>query len=71
MPSLCTAKAVRRYFQTGALPRPGTVCEPDERPFQASESSSRENALSLEDHKLLEALRMLRRDFGRGGEFLW
>ncbi|KAK6365532.1 hypothetical protein LTS17_011251 [Exophiala oligosperma] len=28
-PSLCTAKLVREYFNTGALPAPGTVCEPD------------------------------------------
>ncbi|EXJ92764.1 hypothetical protein A1O3_01316 [Capronia epimyces CBS 606.96] len=32
-PSLCTAKAVRRYFQTGRLPDRGTRCEVDVRPF--------------------------------------
>ena len=32
-PSVATAKAIRAYFQTGALPLPGTVLEDDERPF--------------------------------------
>lgn len=32
-PSLCTAKAVRAYFQTGELPPLGTVCESDKKPF--------------------------------------
>lgn len=32
-PSLCTAKAVREYFQTGKLPEPGTLCQPVEKPF--------------------------------------
>ncbi|OQU95800.1 hypothetical protein CLAIMM_01968 [Cladophialophora immunda] len=32
-PSLCTAKVVRRYFQTGTLPEVNTMCEPEKRPF--------------------------------------
>lgn len=32
-PSLCTAKIVRDYFQTGTLPAPGTVCQPEMKPF--------------------------------------
>lgn len=32
-PSLCTAGVLRRYFQTGELPPPGTVCQPDKKPF--------------------------------------
>ncbi len=28
-PSLCTALHIRKYFQTGELPKPGTVCEVD------------------------------------------
>lgn len=32
-PSLCTAKAVRAYFQTGELPTAGTVCAPEKKPF--------------------------------------
>ncbi|KAH7144139.1 proteinase [Dactylonectria estremocensis] len=32
-PSLCTAKTIRAYFQTGDMPAEGTVCEPAIRPF--------------------------------------
>ncbi|KAF2766894.1 hypothetical protein EJ03DRAFT_344858 [Teratosphaeria nubilosa] len=32
-PSICTARAVREYFQTGGLPEEGTVCEADAVPF--------------------------------------
>lgn len=32
-PSICTAKAIRRYFHTGELPDEGTVCRPEVRPF--------------------------------------
>ncbi|EXJ91001.1 hypothetical protein A1O1_04108 [Capronia coronata CBS 617.96] len=33
-PSLCTAKAIRRYFQTGVMPDNGTLCQPDIKPFE-------------------------------------
>ncbi|KAL4894901.1 hypothetical protein BDV59DRAFT_165593 [Aspergillus ambiguus] len=32
-PSSCTAAAIRKYFQTGELPLPGTVCKGDLKPF--------------------------------------
>ncbi|PVH75165.1 hypothetical protein DL98DRAFT_562512 [Cadophora sp. DSE1049] len=32
-PSRCTMEARRRYFQTGELPRNGTVCQPEVVPF--------------------------------------
>ena len=32
-PSLCMALHIRDYFQTGALPKSGTVCEANEKPF--------------------------------------
>lgn len=32
-PSLCKARAARAYFQTGALPEKGTVCQPEMKPF--------------------------------------
>lgn len=32
-PSLCTAKVIREYFQTGTLPEAGTVCLPERKPF--------------------------------------
>lgn len=33
-PSVCTVRHVREYFQSGALPAEGTVCEVDWLPFQ-------------------------------------
>lgn len=30
---MCTAKAVREYFQNGALPEDGARCEPEILPF--------------------------------------
>lgn len=35
-PSVCTAKAVRRYFVEGVLPEEGTVCESDVKPFETT-----------------------------------
>lgn len=32
-PSLCTAKVIREYFQTGELPEADTVCAPERKPF--------------------------------------
>ena len=32
-PSLCMARHLRRYFQTGQLPASGTFCTPNERPL--------------------------------------
>lgn len=60
-PSLCTAKAVRQYFQTGELPPPGTVCDVDERPFQVSVYGGNK-ILSAEDEILTVALRSLSKD---------
>jgi hypothetical protein len=71
MPSLCTAKSVRRYFQTGELPRQGTVCQPDERPFQVSKNTSGGKGLSLEDGVLMEALKELSNGFGKGKGLIW
>lgn len=31
--NLCVARIVRKYFQTGELPKPGTVCAPDRLPL--------------------------------------
>lgn len=35
-PSVCTAKAVRRYFLEGVLPEEGTVCKSDMKPFETT-----------------------------------
>lgn len=32
-PSLCTARTVREYFQSGTLPQEGSVCRPELKPF--------------------------------------
>ncbi|KAF9890241.1 hypothetical protein FE257_006153 [Aspergillus nanangensis] len=54
-PSLCTARAIRRYMQTGQLPREGLVCQPDVRPFVGciAETKCR---FSSEEGKMWEAL---------------
>jgi len=36
-PSLCTIKYVRQYFMDGTLPKPGTVCQPNLKPFDVVE----------------------------------
>ena len=48
MPSLCVAKNLRRYFQTGVLPENGTLCEVDREPF----SGMLQNELSQDDTEL-------------------
>ncbi|KAF2500930.1 proteinase [Lophium mytilinum] len=53
-PSICTAKAVRAYFQTGVLPPPNTLCEADVKPFFKDASASR--TLEKSDIELLDAL---------------
>jgi hypothetical protein len=62
-PSLCTAKSVRKYFQTGELPSTGTVCEVDELPFHVGESKYYDQSLlSVDDGMLSETLRTLSRE---------
>lgn len=55
--SLCTAKHVREYFQTGKLPEKGTVCKPDHGHFGDDEEDGQ---LTEEDQRLLEAVRTFR-----------
>ncbi|RDW62451.1 hypothetical protein BP6252_11884 [Coleophoma cylindrospora] len=59
-PSLCTAKHVRAYFQTGKLPDVGTVCQPEAVPLVGKVSNG-VVTLSTEDEKLLAALEDLSR----------
>jgi len=54
-PSLCTVKAIRAYFQTGALPTAGTICSPEELPFLGKIERDL-SALSEEDESLLEIM---------------
>ena len=56
-PSVCAARHIRQYFQTGSLPPEGTVCDVDEKAFLGL-TKRRDN---LEDIKLLEELRWLAR----------
>ncbi|PWY83504.1 hypothetical protein BO70DRAFT_370735 [Aspergillus heteromorphus CBS 117.55] len=57
-PSVCTAKVVRQYFQTGELPKPGTTCEVDKRPFGLP-GPGEPQVLSADDTALMSALRSL------------
>jgi pimeloyl-ACP methyl ester carboxylesterase len=57
-PSLCTAKAVRRYFQTGQLPEKGTLCQVDEKPFIGRVDPGVMDSLSDESQKLARAWEM-------------
>ncbi|KAI6715765.1 hypothetical protein JHW43_001712, partial [Diplocarpon mali] len=62
-PSRCTALTIRSYFQSGALPRNGTVCAPDLVPFEPwdplSPSASLSSQGGQESHELNTALRNL------------
>ena len=60
-PSLCTAKHVRRYFEEGILPDEGTVCVVDELPFVGRRDPGGLRSMSVEDIRLLEALKSLSR----------
>ncbi|KAJ8062494.1 hypothetical protein OCU04_009024 [Sclerotinia nivalis] len=57
-PSTCSARIVRQYFQTGALPEVGTICSVYERAFglPGNECSS---TMETGDGILLETLRAI------------
>jgi hypothetical protein len=55
-PSLCTAKLVRSYFQTGKLPEGGTVCQVDQLPFEELKTAE-QLGLSGEDAKLWDFIK--------------
>ncbi|QQK39502.1 Proteinase, putative [Penicillium digitatum] len=57
-PSICVAKAIRHYFQTGALPTEGTLCEADLKPLVGSPHHLAKITQSLNpsDRRLFEAL---------------
>jgi pimeloyl-ACP methyl ester carboxylesterase len=64
MPSLCTGKLVREYFQTGALPHRGTVCEPEYRPFVGCAKMSGCHLNNDSERGLWEAMVELADPFG-------
>ncbi|KAK5121962.1 hypothetical protein LTR85_004534 [Meristemomyces frigidus] len=61
-PSLCTGKAVRRYFQEGLVPEPGAVCQTDSKPFEMS--TGLPEAARTADHMLLQTMVEASRAFG-------
>ena len=57
MPSLCVAKNVRQYWQTGELPKNGTMCDVDREPFDLKRTTAR--VYSTEELDMLNALDMV------------
>lgn len=57
-PSLCSAKAIRRYFQFGILPDERVTCRVNSRPFLGVEGSDTEpvGELNKEDQVLFDAM---------------
>lgn len=57
-PSLCIAKEIRKYFQTGELPAPGTVCSTDFKPFLGApkEPVMEVTEMSSTDQRLRDAV---------------
>ncbi|KAJ5697035.1 hypothetical protein N7536_007447 [Penicillium majusculum] len=57
-PSICVAKAIRHYFQTGTLPVVGTLCQADLKPLVGSprHHATISQNFSPSDRKLFEAL---------------
>ncbi|KAL3469938.1 TAP-like protein-domain-containing protein [Aspergillus californicus] len=51
-PSICVSKKIRKYFQTGELPDPGTVCNADLKPLLGAPSRIQED----DDEVLYRAL---------------
>ncbi|CZR55452.1 uncharacterized protein PAC_05340 [Phialocephala subalpina] len=58
-PSLCTSKAIRAYFQTGALPSAGTVCQVEEVPLIGNVTRDL-TTLSEDDQRLLRDIEIMK-----------
>ncbi|KAL4972940.1 TAP-like protein-domain-containing protein [Aspergillus desertorum] len=54
-PSMCVSKSIRKYFQTGELPAPGTVCDADLKPMLGAPDRIQEGK-SLDEIVLRKAL---------------
>ncbi|CAM1504994.1 Fc.00g106310.m01.CDS01 [Cosmosporella sp. VM-42] len=68
-PSLCTARQIREYFQRGSLPKEGTICDPEVRPFLGCVGSGDHDAggchfTDSEDAKLWDTMVGLADPFG-------
>ncbi|KAL1970730.1 hypothetical protein VTN77DRAFT_4374 [Rasamsonia byssochlamydoides] len=68
-PSLCVAKAIRAYFQTGELPQPGMICQADMKPLLGAPSSLEVNNLSAADRILYAAIEDEVRNYRKLGRF--
>lgn len=57
-PSVCVAKSIRTYFQTGNLPATGTLCEADLKPLVGApqKATALRQTMNDTDRKLFEAL---------------
>lgn len=58
-PSLCIAKGIRRYFQTGELPDADVVCEADLKPLLGSTTTStmeKEEGMTGSERVLMQAM---------------
>ncbi|KAF2099489.1 alpha/beta-hydrolase [Rhizodiscina lignyota] len=63
MPSNCTAKHVRKYLDSGKLPKVGTTCEIDDPYFNKPKDESRiTKGLSRDEEELAAALKALAND---------
>jgi hypothetical protein len=56
-PSVCIAKGIRDYFNTGELPKEGMACKPDRSIFDYW--SIQENSVSTADLHIFKATRLL------------
>lgn len=63
MPSLCTGKNIREYFQTGKSPGKDAICETDWRPFVGC-VGKRNCEFGGDDERLWEAMKGLADPFG-------
>lgn len=61
-PSLCTARTVRTYFQTGILPTPGTICPADAKPLVGTVEGVA--GVDAVDENLMDAMRKVGKVFG-------
>lgn len=57
--SVCSARHIRAYFQTGILPEKGTVCDVERQPFEGLRNIS-QLGWEGEDEKLWDAVKDVR-----------
>jgi hypothetical protein len=55
-PSVCVAKSIRNYFQTGDLPAAGLLCEADLKPLVGAPHKAATQDMNAADNKLFDAL---------------